>query len=518
MTRIKILWVDDEIDMLKSYIIYLESKGYKVLTATNGSDALEMVENNVVDIIFLDEMMSGMTGLEILEKIKIKFPNIPVVMITKSEEENIMEDAIGAKIADFLIKPVNPNQLLLVLKKILEKQRLITQKVTSSYQLEFARLGIEISESCNYNDWIEIYKKLTYWEMELSESEDSAMDDVLEMQQKEANINFVKYIKKNYQSWFNNKNTNIPLMSQSVLPQTVFPVIKNNQKAVLLLLDNLRFDQWKAIEPLFANNYTVEKENLYYSILPTATQYSRNSLFSGLLPYEISNLYPELWKNDDEEGGKNSYEEEMLLNMMRRHNVPGNLSFEKIIDLSYSKKIIDNLHSMMNNQFVVIVVNFMDALSHASTEQRTVKELASSMSSYRAITRSWFEHSYIYDIIKYISNYDVKLFVTTDHGSIKIQNPIKIIGDKNTSTNLRYKQGRSLSYNPKEVFEILKPEEIHLPKINMTSTYAFACNNDFFVYPNNYNYYANYYKNSFQHGGVSMEEMIIPLISLSPKK
>ncbi|MDR2836469.1 MAG: PglZ domain-containing protein [Bacteroidales bacterium] len=519
MAQTKILWVDDEIDMLKPHIIFLEQKGYIISTATNGSDALEMVTNENFDVIFLDENMPGLSGIETMEKIKDISPLIPIVMITKSEEENIMDEAIGSKISDFLIKPVNPNQIILVLKKIIDKQRLVSQKITSSYQSEFTKLGMEINETYDFSEWIDVYKKLTNWELKLSESDDSNMDEIIHSQLKEANYSFAKYIKKNYISWFDNKNTDkIPLFSQNLLSKKVFPYLKNNEKVVFLLLDNLRFDQWKIIEPLLSQYYTIEEEDLYYSILPTATQYSRNSIFSGLMPYEINMLYPELWKNDEEEGGKNLYEEEMLHNLMKRHNVLSSVGFEKLLDISYTKKIIDNLHSLMNNQFNVLIVNFMDALSHASTEQKSIKELASSLNSYRAITKSWFEHSNIFEIIKILSNYDYRLIISTDHGSIKINNPVKIIGDKDTTTNLRYKQGKNLSYNPKEVFEILNPQQVHLPKTNFTSTYVFAYNNDFFAYPNNYNYFVKYYKDSFQHGGISLEEMIIPVISLKPKK
>ena len=519
MSKIKILWVDDEIDILKPHIMFLEQKSYIVSMATNGIDALKMVETDNFDIIFLDENMPGISGIETLEKIKMVSPSVPVIMITKSEEENIMEEAIGSKITDFLIKPVNPNQILLVLKKIFEKQRFISQKVTSSYQSTFSKLGMEINETFDFKEWKEVYKKLVFWELSLSESDDTTMDEVLRMQQNEANNSFAKYIKKTYKSWFDTNNTNVPLLSPNLITKKIFPHLKNNEKVVFLVLDNLRFDQWKIIENLLSKYYFVDEEDLYYSILPTATQYSRNSIFSGLMPSAINSLYPDLWKNDDEEGGKNLYEEEMLQNLMRRHNIKASLCFEKLLDITYTKKFTDNLHTIMNNnQLVVLIVNFMDALSHASTDLKSIKELANSLNSYLAVTKSWFEHSNIFDILKILSKNNFKLVISTDHGSIRITNPVKIIGDKNTTTNLRFKQGKNLNYNPKEVFEILKPEEIQLPKTNITSSYVFTFGNDFFVYPNNYSQYVKYYKDSFQHGGISLEEMLIPAITLSPKK
>ncbi|MBN2778165.1 MAG: bifunctional response regulator/alkaline phosphatase family protein [Bacteroidales bacterium] len=517
MKQIRILWTDDEIDLLKPHIIFLEKKGYYIDTATNGSDALELVKESNYDIIFLDENMPGLSGLETLSRIKSIKPLIPIIMITKSEEENIMDEAIGSKINDYLIKPVNPNQILLAIKKNIDKERLITQKTTSAYQSEFSRLGMEINDSLSHEDWMEVYKKLTYWELELSNSQDSTMDEVLRMQLNEANSSFAKFIKRNYTDWFDPKNNEKPLLSPSLLKETVFPLLKENKKVVFLLMDNLRFDQWKSLEPLLSQFYKLEKESLYYSILPTSTQYSRNSIFSGLMPSEINRLYPELWKNDDEEGGKNLYEEDMLKSYLHRYNINSSMYFEKVTDIKYCKRIADNANSILNNQFVTIVVNFVDALSHARTDQKMIRELANTTSAYRAITKSWFEFSPLFEMLKVFAEKDIHLVISTDHGSIQVSDPIKIIGDRATTTNLRYKQGKSLNYNKKEVIEILNPMDAYLPKTNISSTYVFAHGTDFFAYPNNYNHYVKYYKDTFQHGGVSLQEMIIPLIHLKSK-
>lgn len=517
MKQIKILWTDDEIDLLKPHIIFLELKGYSVTTATNGTDAIRLVEEEDFDIIFLDENMPGLSGLETLSKIKNLSPHVPVIMITKSEEENIMDEAIGSRINDYLIKPVNPNQILLALKKNIDKDRLITQKTTSAYQSQFMKLGMDINDSLNYQDWYDIYKKLTYWELELSASKDNTMDEVLNMQQNDANISFSKFIKREYLSWFDPKNEEKPLLSPGLLKEKVFPLLKEGKKVVFLLMDNLRYDQWKSIEPLLAQYFTVTEEDLYYSILPTSTQYSRNSIFSGLMPSEINKLYPDLWKNDDEEGGKNLYEEEMLRSFMARYNVKTGLYYEKITDVKFCKKITDNVKSILNNQFVSIVVNFVDALSHARTDQKMIREMANTTSAYRAITKSWFEFSPLLDMLKAFAENDIYLFLSTDHGSIQVSNPVKVIGDKATTTNLRYKQGRNLNYNRKEVFEILNPQDAFLPKTNISSTYIFSYGTDFFAYPNNYNHYVKYYKDTFQHGGISMHEMIIPAITLKSK-
>ncbi len=517
MKQIKILWTDDEIDLLRPHIIFLEQKGYLVDTATNGTDAISLVENGQYDIIFLDENMPGLSGIETLSKIKNITPLVPVIMITKSEEENIMDEAIGSKINDYLIKPVNPNQILLAIKKNIDKDRLITQKTTSSYQSVFMKLGMEINDSLSYKDWYEVYRKLCYWELELSGSQDNTMDEVLRMQLNEANGSFAKFIKRNYTSWFEAKNDEKPLLSPGLLREKVFPMLKEGKKVVFLLMDNLRFDQWKSIEPLLSQYYTVTDEDMYYSILPTSTQYSRNSIFSGLMPSEINKLYPDLWKNDDEEGGKNLYEEEMLRSLMTRYNVKTGLHYEKITDVKYCKKITDNVKSVLNNQFVAIVVNFVDALSHARTDQKMMRELANTTAAYRAITKSWFEFSPLLEMLKAFAENDVQLVISTDHGSIQVSDAVKIIGDRETTTNLRYKQGRNLNYNKKEVFEITNPADVYLPKTNISSTYVFAYGTDFFAYPNNYNHYVKYYKDTFQHGGVSMQEMIIPVVTLKSK-
>lgn len=517
MKQIKILWTDDEIDLLRPHIIFLEQKGYAVDTATNGTDAIDLVGKYNYDIIFLDENMPGLSGIETLSKIKNIVPLVPVIMITKSEEENIMDEAIGSKINDYLIKPVNPNQILLAIKKNIDKDRLITQKTTSAYQSEFMKLGMEINDSLSYKDWYEIYRKLCYWELELAGAQDNTMDEVLKMQLNEANNSFAKFVKRNYTSWFDAKNEEKPLLSPGLLKEKVFPMLKEGKKVVFLLMDNLRFDQWKSIEPLLSQFYTVSEEDMYYSILPTSTQYSRNSIFSGLMPSEINKLYPDLWKNDDEEGGKNLYEEEMLRSLMTRYNVKTGLYYEKITDVKFCKKITDNAKSVLNNQFVAIVVNFVDALSHARTDQKMMRELANTTSAYRAITRSWFEFSPLFEMLKVFADNDVHLVISTDHGSIQVSDPVKIIGDRETTTNLRYKQGRNLNYNKKEVFEILNPGDAYLPKTNISSTYVFAYGSDFFAYPNNYNHYVKYYKDTFQHGGISMQEMIIPVITLKSR-
>lgn len=514
---IKILWVDDEIDLLKPHILFLENKNYKVTTCKSGSEAIDIIEDYNFDIVFLDENMPGLTGLETLHEIKEKKDSLPIVMITKSEEEYIMEEAIGNKIADYLIKPVNPNQILLSLKKNLNHSRLVSEKTTANYQQEFRKIALDLGMVNSFEGWVSLYQKLVYWEIQLENIEDSGMFEILESQKNEANLQFGKFIEKNYENWFK-PNTEAPTMSHTLFKEHIVPEISKEQPTLLIVIDNLRYDQWKVFEPLINNYYKKEKEEAFYSILPTATQYARNAIFSGLMPSDMEKLFPEYWKNDTDEGGKNLHEEDFLKAQLKRLGL-SHLSYEyhKITNLKNGKKLADNFKSLKDNDLSVIVYNFVDMLSHSKTEMEVIKELASNDKAYRSITLSWFKNSPLLNMIQQAQQLGVKLILTTDHGTINVKNPSKVIGDKDTSLNLRYKTGRSLTYENKDVLAASNPKTLHLPSINMTSSYIFAKNDLFFAYPNNYNHYVGYYKNTYQHGGISLEEMIIPFAVFNPK-
>lgn len=515
MEKQRILWADDEIDLLKAHVLFLQSKGYEVVCVNNGQDAVDACLDEHFDIVFLDENMPGLSGLESLGKIKEIDNTVPVVMITKSEEEDLMNQAIGNKIADYLIKPVNPNQILLSLKKNIHKDEIIQETTTDSYRSEFSRIGMQINDSLTINDWADVYKKLVYWELEL-ESSGNSMDEILKSQKDEANSTFVKFIKKNYESWFEKGNER-PIMSHDLMKQYVFPLLDNGDKVFFILFDNLRLDQWRIIKELFRSDYIIEDELLYCSILPTATQYARNSIFSGLMPSQIKQMYPEYWVEEIEEESKNQYEEELLRLNLERFRKNYSFGYNKINNIAAGEKFVANLSSIMDNQLNVVIFNFVDMLSHARTDSKMIRELASDDAGYRSLTLSWFKHSAITDLFKYLSDKNVKVLITTDHGTIKVNNPIKVVGDKETNTNLRYKEGKNLSYNAKNVFAITKPAKVGLPSPNVSTQYIFACNDDFFAYPNNYNYYVQYYKSTFQHGGISLEEMLVPIIKMRSK-
>ena len=516
MTEAKILWADDEIDLLKPHIMFLEEKGYKVDPVNSGDEAVELCESKTFDLIFLDENMPGLSGLETLEKIKNKKPHIPVVMITKSEEEYLMEDAIGSQISDYLIKPLNPNQILLAIKKQLENKRLVSEKITTGYQQDFRNLSMKVNEDLSWDEWIDVYKKIVYWELELEKSEDDSMQEVLNDQKSEANTNFSRYVVDNYLEWLYNPDEG-PLMSHKLFYNKVAPFLDDDKPLFFIVIDNLRYDQWKVLEPFFSNLFNIENEELYYSILPTATNYSRNSIFSGMLPLQIEQNFPDLWLNDEEQGGKNLHEEEFLKSYLKRLKKDVKLNYNKITKLQAGKELVDNVHNFFNNDLNVIIYNFIDFLSHMRTEMEVIKELAEDEAAYRSLTKSWFEHSPLYEVLQEIAEKDARVILTTDHGTVRVNKPSKIIGDRNTTTNLRYKHGRNLNYQNKDVLAIKKPEEAFLPRPHVNSSFVFAREDFYFVYPNNYNYYVNFFKDTFQHGGISLEEMVIPVVNMTSK-
>lgn len=533
-----LLWIDDEIELLRAHLLFLKGKEYEVDTATNGRDALDRCRERSYDLILLDENMPGLTGLETLTLIKEVQPTVPVVMVTKSEEEDIMNQAIGAKIADYLIKPVNPHQILLTLKKNIHKKDIITETVNTSYQQNMGRIAMQINDAATHEDWVEVYKSLVYWELEL-EHADNNMSEMLRMQKEEANNLFAKYIRRSYESWWppltppkegnsSHRGASVtppreeqgggqPLLSPHLFRDRLFPLLDRGEKVVLIVFDNFRYDQWKVISHELSGEFSFDEE-LYYSILPTATQYARNAIFSGLMPNRIAEMFPELWVDEDEEEGKNLNEAPLIQTQIDRYRRRDTFSYHKVNDAQGAERLVSQYRQFENSDLNVVVINFIDLLSHARTESRTLRELAADEAAYRSVTATWFRHSPIRDLFALLAESDYKVVITTDHGSIRVNNPLKVVGDRNVNTNLRYKLGKNLSYNAREVYEIKDPRKVFLPSPNVSTAYIFAWGDNFFAYPNNYNHYVSYYRDTFQHGGISMEEMIVPLITLTPKK
>ncbi|MDE7380728.1 MAG: PglZ domain-containing protein [Muribaculaceae bacterium] len=511
----KILWADDEIDLLKPHILFLKQKGYEVKTVSNGQDALEALNHEPFSLILLDENMPGISGLETLTRINQSHPEIPVIMITKSEEENIMNQAIGNKIADYLIKPVNPSQILLSIKKNLHSSELVAQQTTSDYQQEFAKISMLINSAASIEDWMHVYRQLVYWELKLSDT-DKGMDELLLLQKRDANSNFCKFIKRNYEEWVSSPDSYQPLMSHKVFRSKVFPLLDEGKKVCFVLIDNFRLDQWKVLQPLLTDTFNVE-EQLYTTILPTSTQYARNAIFAGLMPLQIQEMFPELWVDEDEDEGLNRHERELIATQFERFRRPTKFVYTKLNDTTGGEKFLAKFDSMKDAPLHVLVLNFIDMLSHARTESKMIRELANSDAAYRSLTESWFRHSSTIEIFRKMAEEGYTIILTTDHGTIRVDNPIKVVGDRNTNTNLRYKVGKNLNYNHKQVYEMTNPKKFGLPAPNLSSTFIYACNEDFFSYPNNYNYYVQYYTGTFQHGGISLQEMLVPLVTLTPR-
>jgi DNA-binding response OmpR family regulator len=522
MDKKKLLWVDDEIDLLRSHIIFLSEKGYEVDTAMNGSDAVAAVKEKTYDLIFLDEMMAGMGGLETLAQIKEINQNIPVVMITKSEEETLMNDAIGGRISDYLTKPVNPSQVLLVCKKILEGKKISGQYAAKDYLQDFNEISRALSTNPDFAEWIDLYLKLVNWEVELDTHPEIGLQQTLNDQKKEANKEFSKFVEKNYRNWINTiGDVYTPTLTTEITEKYVFNHLKNEGISVFyFVLDCMRLDQWMVMEKHLRDLFKIEKE-YYYALLPTSTPYARNSLFSGLFPSEIEKYYPDLWSSgDDDENSMNRYEKELLQLLLDRKKIKlkNDLKYIKIIDPEVGRNFEQNILSYKNNHFTAVVVNFLDMIAHGRSDSDILKEIAPDEPAYRSLTNSWFTHSSLLGTLKSIAKMNkVKIVITTDHGSIRSLRGAKVLGDREASTNLRFKYGRNLKVDDKHAVYIKNAQDYKLPKRGVTINYIIAKEDYYFVYPTDYHKYLSHYKDTFQHGGISLEEMILPVITMEPK-
>ncbi|MBU0559087.1 MAG: bifunctional response regulator/alkaline phosphatase family protein [Bacteroidetes bacterium] len=523
MSKRKILWVDDEIEMLRSHIIFLTEKGFDVTTVTNGEDAISEVEENSFDLIFLDEMMAGLGGLETLARIKEIDSNIPVVMVTKSEEESLMHEAIGSKISDYLIKPVVPSQVLMVCKKILESKKISGEYVQKDYLQNFNKISNLIKEDLDYKEWTDIYLKLINWELDLDLHSEIDLRQSLVEQKRECNQEFSKFVERNYKHWIHNQDDEkSPIMSNQIVDEYLIPELKNSDGPVFFfVLDCLRLDQWLEMEQLLLPYFNIKKD-YYYSILPTATPYARNSLFSGLFPSEIEKHYPELWKsgNEDDERSMNKFEKELLELLLERRKIKlqNELKYMKIIDPDVGRSFEQNIVSHKKTNLMAVVVNFLDMIAHGRSDSDILKEIAPDEPAYRSLTKSWFMHSSLFGTFKAISQMkNAKIVLTTDHGSIRTLRGAKVLGDRETSANLRFKYGRNLKADEKNAVYVKNPLDFKLPKRGVVISYIIAKEDYYFVYPTDYHKYLSYYKDSFQHGGISMEEMILPVAVLESK-
>ncbi len=514
----KILWVDDEIDLLRPHVLFLESKGYDVKTVTNAEDAIELVKNNFYDLVLLDEMLHGIDGLSALNELKEINPGLPVIMVTKSEEESLMEDAIGAKIDDYLTKPVNPSQILLVCKKILESKKIAGQKISRDYITEFNKIATRLMEPMQWEDWVDIHIKLSEWDVQLDLHPDLGLEQTLYDQKKVCNAEFGRFFEQHYLKWL--KSDDRPPLSVDVIPTFVLPQIENGKNTILLVIDNLRLDQWFIIEPLLRNYFRI-KRDYYFSIIPTATPYSRNAIFSGLYPSELEEKNPDMWEKSTEEDdiSLNRLEPQLLADLLLRKKLDLKPSpkYAKILDIKEAQSVSRKIHEYADTPFSAIVLNFVDILAHTRSSSNLIKEMIPNEAAYRTMTRSWFEHAPIFGALRQLADSGNTVIITTDHGSIRSRRGTKVIGDRKTSTSLRYKFGRNLKVNYKHALYIKEPLEYKLPVRGVNTNYIIAKEDYYFVYPTNYHYYLNFYADSFQHGGISMEELILPVMTLEPK-
>jgi CheY-like chemotaxis protein len=515
----KILWVDDEIDLLRAHLRLLEQKGYTVDTATNGEDALEMVKHKGYDLVFLDEMMPGMGGLKTLAQMKDIQPEMPVVMVTKSETETLMEEAIGSKITDYLTKPVNPSQILLACKKILEKKKITGEFISRDYAKEFQNISETLTTDLDENGWIDLYVKLTDWDIEIDNHSELGLRQTLLDQKRECNMEFGKFVERNYREWINQQNRKTPL-SIDIVERYVLPELGERNSVFFFVIDCLRLDQWLVMERLLSEYFTIEKD-YYFSILPTATPYSRNGIFSGLFPSELEARFPEIWQaGEDDESSRNRNEHMLLDKLLERKRIQlkPESKYVKILDVDFGRQFENNLLSYAQNRLTAIVVNFIDMLAHGRSDSPLLKEIAPDESAYRSLTRSWFQHSSLFSMLITLSRQkNVKIVLTTDHGSVRCLRGSKIIGDREASTNLRYKFGRNLKVDEKQAIFVKNPADYKLPRNSVTTNYVMAKEDFYFVYPTDYHKYLNQYRDSFQHGGVSMEEIILPIVKLKAK-
>jgi len=513
----EILWVDDEIDSLKSQILFLEQRNYKVTPVTNGDDAIELVKKKLFDLMLLDEMMPGRGGLATLEEIKKISPGLPVIMVTKSEEESLMEEAIGQKIAFYITKPVNPSQILSAAKKILEEKKIRGEKAVRDFVSEFRKIQVLLQSGPNWQDWIEIHKQLSYWDLEMQGVQDQSLIESHQGQKRECNVEFGKAVERFYPNWVTSKNG--PTLSPHIVKKHLFPLLQAQKQVFFIVLDCMRLDHWYALQPVLEEMYNIQVD-YYYSILPTATPYARNAIFSGLFPDELAQKFPEYWSSkDDSDASRNRNERQLLDAQLKRLGLAfkSEPKYVKVLDLAEAENLARKISSYSGTPLLSVVVNFLDILAHGRSESEIILEIAPDEAAFRSLMKTWFLHSPLLEVLRYLAKQDCVVVFTTDHGSVLGTRGNLAYGKKDTSTHLRYKYGDNLNCDPKGAILVKDPKLYRLPMYSLATTYLFAKEDYYFVYPTNYHEYEREYRNSFQHGGISLEEMILPVAILRPQ-
>lgn len=517
--RGRILWVDDEIDLLKPHILYLEEKGYLVEKVSNGRDAVSTIGKQSFDLILLDEMMPGLDGIATLREIKELRPEIPVIMITKNEEEWLMDEAISQKIANYLTKPVNPSQIFLVCKKILEEEKILGEKAASTYLVDFRQIEATLSADLEVNDWWELYLKLVHWQLELDDRKDLGLSTILDEQLKNADRKFTQFVIDHYLDWVHASPQDRPTLSVDVIERYITPSLLDGQKVFMLVIDCFRLDHALTILPDLQRHFNVDTD-FHLSILPSATPFSRNAIFSGRFLSEIQAKEPELWKSMMEnEGSMNRHEPDLLGKQLRRLGC-GNISFgyHKVNVAGEGQIFLHRMKEYMDTQLIALVVNFVDLLTHHRSQSDVLREMMLDESGYRSLVSTWFENSWLFDVLTELSRSPYRVVLTTDHGSIRVQKGVQVVADRETSTGVRYKYGRNLNTPEKHALVVKHPNDYFLPEMTTGTNYLVAKEDSYFVYPTQYRKYMNLFQNSFQHGGISMEELLVPTFSLMGRR
>lgn len=521
MATRRVLWADDEIELLRPHILFLNERGYDIHAVTSGEDAVRAVARETFDAVLLDEQMAGLDGLATLQRVKRIQPALPVIMITKSEEESLMEEAIGGKIDDYLTKPVNPSQILSALKRILESRSISQERLNRDYVAEFNRINDEIeTEDLDWDDWLELGVRLSRWAIDISAMRETSLQDLLDQQMQTANIAFAKFVEKNYPAWMKMKRDERPPLSSDVVREWVVPHMQKGEQVLFLVLDCLRLDHWLSVEPVLRDHFNIETD-AYYSILPTATPFSRNSIFSGMSPDTFPTVNGDLFNKLDWDGetNVNRFERQLLDRQLKNLGAMPNPEpkYTKILDPEEANRTLKKASDYFDQPLVSMVFNFVDIVAHHRSTEEVIQTLIPDEAAYRSVVKSWFEHSPLFELMRKFGERGVTIVITSDHGSIRARKASKVVGDREASSNLRYKFGRNLNVDPKHAIKVKDPLKwgIHSKGVNIDL--LLAKQDAYFVYPTEFNKYADRFRDNFIHGGISLEEMVLPVAVLRSK-
>ena len=516
MASNRILWVDDEVELLEPHLLFLRQRDYQVDTASHGDDALELIRREPYDLVLLDEQMPGRRGLEVLEELRKEAPHVRVVMVTKSEEDQTMQEAIGRQVDDYLVKPASPRQVLSVVTRLLQGSRLQQQLAAQDFAGRFAELSQDKDRAEHWRDFFRLYSELVDWELRLEDAGESGLVDSVRALRVDLRREFGGHVRVEYPRWLRAEPDGRPTLSTDVVRRWLLPRIGDGP-VIFMIIDCLRLDQWRAMKALLTDVFEID-EDLYSSILPTATPYSRNALFSGKYPDQIAERYPDWWARD--EGSLNAFEDELFTRHLKE--LTGRdvgVVYEKVFTDAQAGELEARVRNAFKTDSVIsLVFNFVDLLIHGRSDSNLLMEVARDVPALRALTRQWFERSAALRILREAAAEGVEVVLTTDHGSILCERPVTVFARRDATDNLRYKFGQDLrAEEPDAVMAVNDETELRFPAGSLATNYLIGLEDYFFVYPTKLREYQARYKNSFLHGGISPEEMILPVATLRPR-